>query len=163
MLREAGKRIGDLLATRLIASKAFEGFQRQFAGCQSARLVEGDHVDACKCLDGRTARKRRPRRAPQAIAESTEEGTESTRAHGEATTRSVLARQNALARPPSGRNEGRSKTNHQRKNITKQRERIAQVYVVPNRSMNLWDGALIPWASRMRLMIFLQCVLARPA
>ena len=103
MLREAGKRIGDLLATRLIASKAFEGFQRQFAGCQSARLVEGDHVDACKCLDGRTARKRRPRRAPQAIAEST-------RAHGEATTRSVLARQNALARPPSGRNEDRKPT-----------------------------------------------------
>lgn len=29
--------------------------------------------------------------------------------------------------------------------------------------MNLWDGALIPWASRMRVMIFLQCALARPA
>ena len=28
------------------------------------------------------------------------------------------------------------------------------MYVVPNRSMNLWVGALIPWASRMRVMIF---------
>jgi hypothetical protein len=52
MLRETGEAVGNLFEAAFISAQAFEGFQRKLAGCQSARLVEGNDIDAREGLDG---------------------------------------------------------------------------------------------------------------
>ena len=55
MLREAGEAVGNVFETVFVTSQAFQGFQCKLAGCQSARLVEGNDVDARERFDGGSA------------------------------------------------------------------------------------------------------------